>query len=799
MKKIVLTTIAALSVMCASAAPVTVSQAQSVAQQFVSANASMRAPARGGTSLTLAHEAKAASGLADFYVFNRGAEGGYVMVAGDDAALPVLGYSDSGTFDYDQLPCNAKWWLEQYQKEIQWLRNHPGTTPRKAQQLTTSVSPLLKTKWNQDAPFNNQCPTYSSWWGSQHCATGCVATATAQIMKYHEWPVTGKGSHSYTCEISGGYWGSSSTETLSADFSQSTYQWSQMLNNYNGSYTNAQANAVAKLMSDVGIAEEMGYGPESGTSSYMAYYALKTYFDYDATLRYVMRDFYELDEWEQMLRDELDAHRPVYYAGTGTAGGHAFVFDGYNTNGYFHVNWGWGGDSDDYFASTALNPSSIGIGGGEGGFNSGQDAIIGIKPNEGGVATDDPLRGLMSTFSTTATQAQLGSKVNFTMEGIIFVGVGSWNSLMWGIALTDNTGTNVLNSSWVVDASDISIGGTYNMTEAVGYTIPNGLTNGEYRIYSAYKLNNTISFFERPTSSPYVLMTVVDGVAYFTGDVPESRARLTLVTDITPAEDLMPADDIRATAVVQAEEADWSGELTACVMDKQSDDTYTTVANITANITARLGSTSNVSFFGAFDGIDGHTYYLTILDPATGEVWGDYHPFVVGTPVSALITPADGDVVNFGEVAKGSTNIQQLSVQGENITGSLTLTLGGQDATYFKLSSSSLSATAVMRGTKVNITYRPTVVAQHQATLTITGGGLAQPVTVRLMGMVEGSAVKGDINLDGKVDVDDVNILINIILEHEPADGYGQRPYIDGDDKIDVADVNALLNIILQS
>ncbi len=786
MKKLLSLTIAALSLAGASASPVTAGQAQAVAQEFMSAGGAMRAPARGGTSLALVHEAQAASGQADYYVFNRGTEGGYVIVAGDDAALPVLGYSDRGTFDFDKLPCNAKWWLEQYQKEIQWLRQHPGTTPRKVRQLSTSVAPLLKTKWNQDAPFNNQCPT------------GCVATATAQIMKYHEWPVTGKGSHSYTCEISS-VWGSTTTKTLSADFSQSTYQWSQMLNNYNGSYTTAQANAVAKLMSDVGIAEEMGYGPESGTSSYNAYYALKTYFDYDPTLRYVMRDFYELEEWEQMLRDELDAHRPVYYAGTGSAGGHAFVFDGYNTNGYFHVNWGWGGESDDYFASTALNPSAIGIGGGAGGFNSGQDAIVGIKPNEGGVAADDPLRGMMATFSTTATQAQLGSSVSFAMEGITFVGEGSWNSMMWGIALTDNTGANVLNSSWVVDASDIKIGGTYSMTDAVGYTIPNGLTNGEYRIYSTYKLNNAVYFFERPSSTPYVLMTVVDGVAYFTDDVPESRARLTLVTDITPADELMPADDVRATAVVQAEEADWSGELTACVMDKQGDDTYTTVANITASVIARLGAASNVSFYGAFDGIDGHTYYLTILDPATGEIWGDYHPFVVGTPVSALLTPADGDVVNFGEVAKGSTNIHQLSVQGENITGSLTLTLGGQDASYFKLSSSSLSASAVMRGTKVNITYRPTVVAQHQATLTISGGGLAQPVTVTLMGMVEGSATKGDINLDGKVDIDDVNILINIILEHEPAAGYGQRIYIDGDDKVDISDVNTLINMILQN
>ena len=961
MKKFLTMLLAALCLSNAGAANLTASQAQAVAQQFLSSNATMRAPAKGGTALSLAYEAKASTGDPDFYVFNRGTDAGYILVAGDDMALPVLGYSDTGAFDYDQLPENAKWWLSQYQKEMNWLRNHPGTQPRQAPQLTTSVAPLMATLWDQTDPFNRQCPTYSSWWGNQRCATGCVATATAQIMKYHQWPAKGKGSHSYDATITNSS-GGTSTQTLSANFAQSTYQWGQMINDYRGSFTNTQANAVAKLMSDVGIAVEMNYGPSSGTSSYKAYQALKTYFDYDASMRFVMRDFINLDEWELMLRNELDAGRPVYYSGSGTEGGHAFVFDGYDNRGYFHVNWGWSGTSNDYYASTLLTPPTLGTGGYEGGFNSNQDAIIGIKPNEGGVGDEEPLQGYMSSFTTAAESATLGSSVDFDMSGVTFLGDGTWNSLYWGITITNAEETQTITSRAIVNASDIEVGSTYGAS-GLPFTLPSNMTNGEYHVYSIYSMDNTGYYFARPEATPYILMTVVDGTAYFSGEIPESRARLTLVTDIAPKAAEMSSDQVQATAVVKAEEADWAGTLTACIMQKADDDSYTTLSTMTADVNATNGQQTMVTFNGSFDGVNGQAYYLALLDPAatTETVWGGYASFTVKDMVPMLTSPVQGDTINFGAVEKSSTNIQQITVKGENLSGNLTLSLSGDGAAYYKLSTTTMSATNAMRGTKVNLTYRPTAVGQHDAMLTITGGGMEQAVTVNITGQVAGTVVRpdasiaspdftispddvgnvvqvpfiltmpeggnftnvefivtfpeglkpgldedeiygfvgddvarkrgvpvitfsdnmddssrwpvhtilgvnlsltptytnpahvytmnvtpaedyadgvrdlliyakytdsegishtagtaaspvvlahvtfthetgwlrGDINLDGSVDIEDVNILINIILESDDASKYGRRAYITDDDSIDISDVNELINIIL--
>ena len=395
MKHIILFSIlASLAISPLGAASITQGQALEVAQQFMSQRQAHRMPSQAASPLHLVCKGQAASGCVDYYVFNRGSGAGFVVVSGDDRALPVLGYSTDGAFDADSVPENMRWWLEGYQQQIEWLRNHPDAAPRQAQQLTSSVAPLLDTRWNQGAPYNNLCPAIEGT-SSGRAWTGCVATATAQIMKYHRWPNRGRASHSY-------YWsgGADGPIELSADFSQSQYQWDDMANlyGYDGygtiysresvneewDYaTQAQQDAISQLMSDVGIALNMNYGAGgSGTGSHYVLPALRAYFDYDASMQYLVRTDYENNggDWDALMRSELDAARPIYYSGSNSNAGHAFVFDGYDTNGYFHINWGWGGSSDGYFASTVLNPSDQGAGSSEGGYNSGQMAVIGIQP-----------------------------------------------------------------------------------------------------------------------------------------------------------------------------------------------------------------------------------------------------------------------------------------------------------------------------------------------------------------------------------------------------------------------------------
>ena len=395
MKKSMLLLVSALLVSYSARADVvTVSQAERTARQFVNKNASRLNAAAGG-DLKLAHQAISKGGTPDYYVFNRGDQGGFVVVSGDDRLQPVCGYCDHGTFDLEKLPSNVKWWFGEYQRQVQYLRDHPQVKVRKKVTLSSSVGPLLTTKWDQRKPFNDMCPVSpnedDTYWiyGNRACA-GCVAISLSQIMNFYQWPEQGIGSKTYTFDLDGEV-----STTLSADFSQSFYQWDLMKdeylymdkNNYgyfddnmhvyikvideNGDTitdpNGIHSNAVAKLISDVGIACEMGYGSAgSGAYTYYAYYALWDYFKYFVV--YANRDNYQ-GEWDEDLREELDMNRPMYYAGQ-ASGGHAFVIDGYDNQGLFHVNWGWGGWYDGYYESLALNP------GGEDGYNSNQEVMV---------------------------------------------------------------------------------------------------------------------------------------------------------------------------------------------------------------------------------------------------------------------------------------------------------------------------------------------------------------------------------------------------------------------------------------
>lgn len=316
------------------------------------------------------------------YVFNRGTDQGYLITPADDLFPAVLGYSDKGDFDFDNMPPAMKAFLEDYAREINFNLKY------KAEELATTASlfdpgwdpvePLMATKWNQDAPYNNQCPTVSG----VRTYTGCVATSMAQVMKYHEWPDVGVGSHSYT-------WNS---QTLSIDFSTIQFDWNNMLNDYyNNSYTTTQANAVAQLMKAVGYSVDMGYGTNaSGASTRNQTIALVKFFKYSKSVRYLDRDVVSSTEFEKIIYDNLAEGLPVLYDGGSSSGAHSFVCDGYAGKHYFHFNWGWGGSSDGYFYLCRLNPHDQGIGSSNGGYNSGQGINYNIRPVRDGVDTGEP-------------------------------------------------------------------------------------------------------------------------------------------------------------------------------------------------------------------------------------------------------------------------------------------------------------------------------------------------------------------------------------------------------------------------
>ena len=411
MKRIVTLLLAFIAITSAYAEVVTADQALVAAREFIS-KGQARFTAGPGIALMLAHEARSLDGKPDYYVFNNGVDGGYIVVTGDDRTVPVWGYSTSGTFDYESLPENAKWWLSEYQRQLQFLRDHPEAKARQVETLSKSVDSLLTTKWDQCAPYNYYCPAAqnnSSLMNKyvNNACTGCVATALAQIMYHHKWPATGTGSKNYDCYVEeyqengsgleSGFVERDRLEKLNADFSKSAYKWNLMKNEYkttivdgntyecyykaedgdwveiNFSSSISPGLAVAKLMSDVGIAVEMTYGApgRGGSGAYCskARTAMETFFQYSAELK--KRDDEESEyivdgEWDNKIRDEIDADRPVFYGGERKViedgeektYAHAFVFDGYDNEGRFHVNWGWGGKDNNYYLSNLLNPDT---------------------------------------------------------------------------------------------------------------------------------------------------------------------------------------------------------------------------------------------------------------------------------------------------------------------------------------------------------------------------------------------------------------------------------------------------------
>ena len=310
-----------------------------------------------------------------YYIFNDG-NSGFVIVSGDQRCTPVLGYSTSGGFDTTDMPENMRWWMQQYCNEMdsafrktdaykmpiqaEWMDMINGSFH--VQKSATAVQPLIKTKWGQGPPYNDYCPYDVKAGADQNyrCVTGCVATAMAQILYYWKYPQKGTGYHSYQHPDYG---------TLSANFGNTTYDWNNMTTTYDSYSSSAEKKAVATLMYHCGVSVDMQYTEnESGAYTLLtdndikkgyidARTALIRYFGCDTAFGYY-RSSYSLNNWISLLKNELDAGRPILYSGRGAAGGHAFVCDGYDNNSYFHFNWGWNGKSDNYFLISSLKPST---------------------------------------------------------------------------------------------------------------------------------------------------------------------------------------------------------------------------------------------------------------------------------------------------------------------------------------------------------------------------------------------------------------------------------------------------------
>lgn len=330
-------------------------QAQQQAYSFWGKQMPQKAKAKSRTATT-------ASPSDAYYVFNNDA-GGFVIIAGDDAVTPVLGYTSTGSFDAENLPDGLKDLLKSYERQIAALGDNYVANQTATRAAFTGEKLLKTAEWNQMAPFNKYTPN--------NYVTGCVATAGAIVMKHHGYPAKGIGSHTYT-------W---NEQTLTANFGHD-YDWANMPAKYDGT-NDADFDGVARLMADLGVAVEMNYAKD-GSGAYIGNLvtALQKYYGYSKLSHLMAIEDVGAEAWNGKLREEIDANRPVLYAASDPAGGgHAFVIDGYKDES-FSVNWGWGGYCDGFYKIGALNPESVGKPTGDK-YNVGQSAVFGMQPSDG--------------------------------------------------------------------------------------------------------------------------------------------------------------------------------------------------------------------------------------------------------------------------------------------------------------------------------------------------------------------------------------------------------------------------------
>jgi len=295
-------------------------------------------------------------------------DAGFVIVANDDDFQPVVGYSQA---PFSVLPPAVKWYIAAANASMQHMKSvgQSYTSVPPSSEYPDSLGPLVKTTWNQSRPYNNLCPGGN---GSSKILypTGCVATAMAQVMNYYKYPERGIGEHQYSFQPASG-----DGRIIYANFGETKYDWDNMLDKYDKTYTDEQATAVATLMLHCGVSVDMQY-TASGSGSYAqeCCLAFKKYFGYNPYARVHMREYYSIESWMKMIYEELNNNGPFYYSGSDkSSGGHAFVLDGYNNKGLVHINWGWGGSSDGFFDIALLNPSGYE-------YSQGQVIILGINP-----------------------------------------------------------------------------------------------------------------------------------------------------------------------------------------------------------------------------------------------------------------------------------------------------------------------------------------------------------------------------------------------------------------------------------
>jgi hypothetical protein len=670
----------------ATAAPVTPSQAQQAAKQFMQE----RRPGVIVQSTPVSRTPRKMNGHAtvtqpNYYIFNTTNNKGYVIVSGDDRTTSILGFTDSGSFDPNNIPANMRGWLENYDKQIQALDELGvlGTgfsTPRPTR---NSISPLVTSHWDQGAPYWDHCPEFMDITEEgdtvgELAYTGCVATSMAQIMNYYKFPLTISQpipSYLVTFYMNEEY-GVFETDMLEPMY----FDWANMKDRYTGAETQAEKDAVAWLMLYAGCAAHMQYGLNaSSTSDPYIPTALNDYFNYDAKLVY--RSDYDQAQWEDMIYNELVEGRPMIYNGrAGTGGGHSFVCDGYAYGDYFHINWGWGGLGDGYFVLSVLNPYAGGIGATTSleGYNIDQTAIIGIQPGYSGQPEEVDHRLTVWNMYYTGTRSfERSDDGYFKLNKRRYIKVTAEDHIddgtkyLRGIALYDaNDNFIEMIAQTYYGTSFISITDSWPENQSsITYPFGKDLPNGDYKIVPVSSVQGSNDWKPMIESDRYYIQATINGNMITMTDHPIVNLEATNF-EFTGGEKVGLAEQCHVTVKNNSGDR-YSGRLFLYVDNEQIDEygEYTTV--VEAEIPA--GGTKVVTFNFTPKNAGTKSAHLSTFDsswnsgiPGTGSVniaGSTVYPMNLSVEINAL--NADENMVIYDSHIKFKVEVTNNNTEGE--------------------------------------------------------------------------------------------------------------------------------------
>ena len=840
---------ALIAISSLQAKQVSEADARQVANRFFAQKSARFTAQSGSVSPRLAYTAERGR----FYVYDRGERNGFVVVAGDDRLPQVLGYGGTGDFSASTLPPAVKYWMEQMNSQIAYLQAHGDIKAHRPAKRETTVDPMVTTQWNQSEPYNNYCPTYPLSNGNEvHSASGCVATATTQLMGYYKWPNVGRGSHSYICNVNG-----SVLTELSADFEHTTYRWDLMLDTYDSNSSEEACDAIARLMVDVGISMDMNYGESSGASENAASNALSTYFFYTDRHYWLQRDCYSAEQWDQLLVNEISLMHPVMYCGYSTDAGHAFVLDGFDADGYFHVNWGWGGAYDGYFLFSLLNPGGTN-------FKYYQDAVFGLVPEAQADEVDDYM-AIHGQLLPEAPSAPLGTQIRLNMDNVMVEGnmLDTVGYHQWGeghkryytvipllLGLYDKDGVERARTEY---SHELYLDDTwYGSGRSLNFELPGSLEDGEYKFKLFYSMDDGVTYdrhvLDYSGVDAYVKVIVRDDTAYLRDcflyntygvesfDVPRGvrinetfNVGVNMFYDVPWTNEDGPTGNIYLSLLKDGEEV-VSSEMYEVMLHANEAKTYE--IQLTApsewgfyDVVLCDESGNRISWmYGWFSGDEPPSAPICIL-PICQELYDDFESMPKNNSTNSQNVQGNFTTWNFlnsgvrapGEGKCNGAHSVMLKLPSAVYTAqplsrnffmaqAMFFNSSATDAKY-TLEYSTDGGTSWELAQTINGEDEVEVIKKRQALVTwylnLTD---TQPAQFRIV-MVGGgngatyvddvslyyTELVGDVNGDGEVNIADVNAVIRMILTDETS----AAGDVNGDGEINISDVNAIIGIIL--